>query len=285
MRSPYNGATAALSTKHGKQAAIAPPLDAVLGLKVRVPPALDTDRLGTFTGEVARVGTPLEVAFRKARMGMEATGLPLGLASEGSFGPDPRAPIFPLHQEILVLVDHRLGTQVAEQVVTNRTNFGHREASSMEELTEFLRHALFPSHALVVRPNTGPETNTRLHKGVVSVDVLRRVLRECASASPDGKARVETDMRAHVNPTRMAVLRRVSFRLARRLLTPCPACGAPGWGVVGTVKGLPCEHCGYPTELVSALVEACPRCAHRSHRPRPDGRTTASAAYCPRCNP
>jgi len=43
----------ALGTMHGKAAAIAPPL-ARLGIALVVPEGLDTNRFGTFTGEVPR---------------------------------------------------------------------------------------------------------------------------------------------------------------------------------------------------------------------------------------
>lgn len=78
---------ASLATKHSKERAIARPLRFALGLDIAATPDLDTDLLGTFSGEVPRVGTALEVCKRKARLGMAGTGLPFGLASEGSFGP------------------------------------------------------------------------------------------------------------------------------------------------------------------------------------------------------
>jgi len=52
---------------HGKERVFARPLRVALGLELVVPEGLDTDRLGTFSGEVERVGSPWEVAIRKAR--------------------------------------------------------------------------------------------------------------------------------------------------------------------------------------------------------------------------
>ena len=72
---------------HRKEEAIAPALMSALGLLVEPTAGLDTDQLGTFSGEIPRSGTMLEVAVRKARLGMSVMGLPLGLASEGTFGP------------------------------------------------------------------------------------------------------------------------------------------------------------------------------------------------------
>ena len=87
---PYQGITAALATKHAKEKVVAP-VFASLGISLQVPD-IDTDLLGTFSGEIERVGTPKEVALKKARMGMKASGLAYGAASEGSIGPDPVVP-------------------------------------------------------------------------------------------------------------------------------------------------------------------------------------------------
>lgn len=55
---PSLGLPVALATKHGKEAAIGPALAASPGLRVVVAAEVDTDRLGTFTGEVERLGPP-----------------------------------------------------------------------------------------------------------------------------------------------------------------------------------------------------------------------------------
>ena len=242
-----------MSTRHGKEQSIAPPLAAHLGMRVRVPADLDTDRLGTFTGEVARVGTPLEVARRKARLGMTATGLPLGLANEGSFGPHPSLPFIPADHELLLFVDDERGIEVAEETLSVDTNFANTTVAAAAELeAEFLQRARFPSHGLIARPQAGSE-GAPLIKGITTPAALRDAVARCAQASSDGMAHLETDMRAHMNPTRQAVLRGLAEQLAHRLATRCAACGTPGWGVVGVVRGLPCEQCGH-----EIYQEACP---------------------------
>lgn len=79
----------ALLTQHGKEAVLGEVLGEALACKVERIEGFDTDTLGTFTRDIARVGNQLEAARRKARIGMQLSGLPIGLASEGSFGPDP----------------------------------------------------------------------------------------------------------------------------------------------------------------------------------------------------
>ena len=270
----YQGHTAALATQHGKERAIAPPLAAMTGLAVTVPAGIDTDRLGTFTGEVPRPASLRDTLRRKARLGMEAAGLPLGLASEGSFGPHPYMPFLAMGHEAMMLIDDTRGLEIIEEAVSENTNFGALELSRGADVAGFLARIGFPAHAVVLRDGE------RISKGIASPDELERLLRDSSA-----NARLETDMRAHLNPTRMAEIGKLASRLARRIATPCPACAAPGYGTLRSETGLPCEDCGAPTALVKNLVSGCARCHHEHHMPRPDGRITASPAECPECNP
>ncbi len=140
---------------HGKEKAIAPAFADRLGLLVRPAGALDTDALGTFTGEIPRQGTMLEVAVRKAQLGMETSRLPLGLASKGTFGPHPAVPFFPAGMELLVFVDDERGLIVHESLVAEATNFAHLVAVPGATLDAFLDQIGFPAHGLIVRPNAG----------------------------------------------------------------------------------------------------------------------------------
>jgi len=95
-----------------------------------------------------------------------------------------------------------------------------------------------------------------------------------------GRAPGETDMRAHLNPTRMASIRALAFRLVRRVARACP-----GFGRVELRLGLPCRWCGLATELVAAEVFGCVRCGHRQDLPRRDGLQAADPGHCLSCNP
>jgi len=279
---PYIGRVASLGTKHGKERAVERPFRHALGLRVMVPDDLDTDQLGTFSGEVSRNGTALEVCERKARLAMASTGLPLGLANEGSFGPHPYLPFIPAGLEVMTFIDNDRGLVVTESFFAKRTNYGQREVDDVAEIEEWLQKVHFPSHALIVRPKSGGRIQG-MTKGIVTRDVLEKAIRLAAVNSTDGAAVVETDMRAHLNPTRMASIRKLAFRLARRLATPCLSCTAPGWGQTGVIKGLPCEECETPTLQVLSVVFSCSACGHTEEKRRDE--TTASAQFCPCCNP
>ena len=269
---PYRGSRVALATQHGKERALAPPLARRPGLIV-ASVAIDTDRFGTFTGTVARAGTAAEAALAKARAGMEASGLPVGLASEGSFGPHPWLPFGAGGVETLAFIDAVRGLELTLSAVSRRTNFAHQEVTDGADIAAFLARIGFPSHALVVKGADG--------------SVLASGIQDMATLAPLAWPghRLETDMRAHLNPTRMAAIRSLAGRLAARLATLCPACGCPGFGQVDMQRGLPCSSCSQPTQGVLALVDGCTACGHRESRARPDGVTAASPASCDWCNP
>ncbi len=281
---PYQGRKASLATQHKKEQVIGPPLRAAVGLELSVPDDLDTDLLGTFSGEVNRQGTPREVALRKARWGTRASGLTLGLASEGSFGPHPQLMFVPADHELLVFIDEERNIEVVEQILSLQTNYAHHEAKNIEDLQAFLAGVQFPSHGLVVRPNSGLQPGL-LFKGITDLPALEDALNRCAPASEDGLAQVETDMRAHMNPSRQRVLQELAVNLGHRLASLCPQCRNPGWGLVDVIKGLPCEQCGAETDLVKMEVHGCPRCQYRESYPRSDGLRVASPGSCPLCNP
>jgi len=281
LAGPWAGRRAVLATMHGKEAAIAPPL-ATLGLRVEVARGIDTDSLGTFTGEIPRPGTPLETAIAKARMGMAATGADLGIASEGAYGPDPLVPFLAQGEEWLAAVDAARGLVIAERLVERRPVYDHATAASVAGLRDFLHRVGFPEHGLIVQPNAG---TGGARKGLRAQAALDRAVSACAAASADGLALVQTDMRAHMNPTRMATIGRLAGLLAERMLRACPACAALGFGVRRAAPGLPCRWCGAETSLHGGSVMGCTACAHEEIRAEDGAPETADPGYCPACNP
>lgn len=281
--SVYSGRKIVLTSKHHKSRAIAPAMQQRLGAQV-VECGLDTDQLGTFSGEVERPGKALTVVKRKCEWGMRETSLPLGMASEGSFGPHPMMPFLAMGQELLFFIDQINNFETFQSLSSENTNYKTETLASIEGLEKFAQQVRFPSHAIILR-STNNSSSTPLFKGIVDKDTLQQAFIECQGQSEDGKVWAETDMRAHLNPTRMSVIAELAGKLADRLAFPCPACELPGWGVVDSVKGLPCTWCGSATELVKTLTFGCVRCDHRREEPRPDGLTEAEPGRCPQCNP
>lgn len=277
--------SAAIATMHGKEAAIAPVFERRLGLKPVVPADIDTDSLGTFTGDVARCGTVLETAAAKARLGMSQAGVTAGIASEGTYGAHPVAPIAPGGSELIIFIDDELGVRVHEAMIVGTTNFSHLEARPGEDLTAFLTSIGFPEHGVVVSPNAPPSTDAFYIKGIQDHAILNDAIAQAAHRSADKTALIQTDMRAHMNPTRMDAIANLADKLAARLETLCPSCAAPGFGHVDRKAGLPCRDCGGASTLTRAEVYGCSVCDHREEIARRDGLREADPTYCLICNP
>jgi len=282
LEHPYAGRVAVLSTKHAKLPLIGPPLERAVGLQVEAV-AVDTDTLGTFTGDIPRLGTPLETAIAKARLGMGAAGVPLGIASEGSIGPDPAMPLVIADRELVVFVDDDAGIVVWETHASWEITTVTTTVRPREDLEQLLTRAGFPAHQLIVRPNSGQ--TQPIYKGIDNRRDLAAAVTECSSVATDGLAWVETDLRAHACPSRRAVIADAAERLALRLAARCPACGAPGWGRVDTLLGVPCALCGTEVARPRAEIDGCPACEHRATRPVVPPESRADPGECPYCNP
>lgn len=277
----FEGREAVLATKHDKLPLVAPPLAELLGLEVRSV-EVDTDLLGTFSGEVPRPGSPWETAVQKARMAMHATGASIGIASEGSIGPSPACPWLIADAELVVLVDDVLGVVITGRHVSHDLATIAARVAPGDDLGDLLARADFPNHALIVRPADGPKGP--IVKGIVDRDALTLAVRECAAASTDGCARVETDLRADRCPSRRPAITAAARSLAERASCLCASCGAPGWGVLRVLTGAPCRHCGTATDEPVSEVHGCGRCAAETMcAVAPEN--GADPAICPVCNP
>ena len=280
----YVGQNIALATMHGKERAVGKAFVRQLSATIVVPKGIDTDRYGTFTGEIPRHGTMLDAARAKALAAIEHSGLPYAIASEGAFGPHRLIPLIPAATETLVLVDRARNREIVESIVTPRTNFSSRTFRPGDPLDAFLHAAGFPRHAVVIGPNIAPPGHAPI-KGVTCPTTLADAIRLSVRQSADGTALVVTDMRAHVNPTRMAVIRALAHRLARRLSTACPRCATPGFGRIGVTGGLPCGWCGEPTAVADHDVWRCSACGLEARTKRSGMTELADPAQCHRCNP
>jgi hypothetical protein len=286
----YGGMTAVLATKHGKEHALEDALGNELGLQLCVREGIDTDVLGTYSGEVPRRHRIRETVRRKALMGMEITGCFIGIATEGSFGPDPVVPFLPVHSETMIFIDNRLELEVTETISSNKTNFGHVICEPGENIDSFLEKMLFPRQGMIVRPES-PYRLSRFwnsyhaEKGIVDGDQLQKAIQRCSRNSRTGKAVVETDMRAHLSPLRMSVIKDLGSRMAKRLNRHCPSCSKPGWGITFRKQGLPCDLCGLPTAMILHEIWGCAICKHTGEHPRSDGLKRADPTYCNFCNP
>lgn len=281
MTAAYTDRRAVLLTQHGKETVLAPVLAEAVGCRVERIDGYDTDRLGSFSRDVERIGNQLETARRKARIGMELSGCDLGLASEGAFGPDPFTGFVPWNVELVVLIDDREGLEVAG-LAQGAARSLHRRVRDEEGLRTFAREAGFPEHKLMLRPDD--EHDPRIRKGLGDWAALSEAFAAASAESAEGWVFVENDLRAFCNPTRMTMIRSAAEDLAARLNSPCPACRTPGFWITGHTPGLPCRLCTAPTRLPKSQTWACLRCAH-SEDHAAGSAVDADPLRCDHCNP
>ena len=281
MGHPYRHERIGLATIHGKDLAVAPPFRRLLGAEIVTAPDVDTDSLGTFSGEIARPAPIVETCALKAELAFQTMDVDCAIASEGSYGPIDRLPFRPAGVEIMAFVDRRRGLRIIETMATHRTNWRLFSFRAGDALVRAAAISMgFPEYGVFVIAN---KDRSQPIKGLASLDEVVAAVDREASRSDDGTAILIADMRAHRNPTRMKVLRALSWKLAKRLQRLCPKCQAPGFGHIESRRGLPCEACGDATHWIDFEVDGCSACGHAAARPRKDGRRAAPRLSCGGC--
>jgi hypothetical protein len=278
---PYAHQRIGLATIHAKERAIAPPFLRLLEANVVVAPKVDTDVLGTFSGEIPRTDELTFTAVIKAEMAFTTMDIDCAIASEGSYGPIDRVPLNAGGVEIMAFVDRKRGVKIVETLVTHRTNWRMWRFKAGDPLVPVAAKAMgFPAYGVFVMKNSDYSEPV---KGLETIDEIIAAVDREARRSDDGLALMIADMRAHRNPTRMKVLRALGWKLAKRLERVCPKCGAPGFGHIDSRRGLPCGACGQPTHYVHFEIDGCNACGHSVARPRKDGLTAAPKLACQPC--
>ncbi len=279
----FAGRTLVLGTKHKKEKVIAPILERELGVRVIVPDNFDTDQFGAFTREIARAGDQLEAARRKAVAAMDLLGADLGLSSEGSFGPHPDIPFITSNFELVLLIDRKHGLEIRGHHRSGETNAGAAYVSSVAEAKEFAKKFGFPEHGLVVRRSENSKRD--IFKGIVSYQELEEKVSYLLGKFLVKKVYLETDLRAHVNPTRMKSIGLAAKDLIENIRSVCPKCVVPGFVIMDVVRGLPCGRCGQKTDVPLAIVRACQKCKFKVQDRPPKSKTFADPGMCGYCNP
>jgi hypothetical protein len=279
MSHPYEGINAVITTKHSKEILIAPVFERLGIITTLVD--WDTDQLGTFSAEIPRTLNQSDTAIKKARIGMAQSGSKYGIASEGSIGADPLLTFVNSALEAIVWIDDVNGFELIEnerglEVVAAKGSF-----TKDDDLETFLRSADFPNHALIVYPEG---VKAGIYKGIRTLEELEEVFLDCAAKSNTGRVIIESDLRAHMSPSRAKVIVRCAEKLVSRLSELCPSCQLPGFGKVGNLSGLGCEECGKDvSSAIKGEVLGCVKCDYKFEKL--NGKTKANPGSCPSCNP
>jgi len=279
----FRGRKLVIATKHRKERVIAPLLEDFLGVETIVPRDFDTDQFGTFTGEIKRAGSQLEAARAKALAAMSNEGVDLGVSSEGVFGPHPSFPFVQSNLELVLLIDRKNGYEICGHHRTQETNMSARHVKSTKEALDFAQKIGFPEHGIIVRAREND--CSEIYKDIRSEEALIGKVGEMLSRPTQKLIFLETDMRAHANPTRMMAIAKATEDLIKNMASLCPRCQTPGYIMVDFEKGLKCSICKLPTDLPLNDIYQCSVCNHREKRVVTIYGDSADAKYCQYCNP
>lgn len=271
-----------LATMHHKERVISPQLEQGLGITPTVPSDFDTDRFGSFTREIQRTGSQLEAARKKALAAMDLTGFDLGVASEGSFGLHPAIPFLPSNLEIVVLIDRRHDLEIIGQYRTSDVRVQGQVVQTVEAAKTVALSWGFPNQGVIVR--LSEKSNRHIYKDIKSIDELAEVSEQLLSKWFVTSIFLETDMRAHRCPGRMASITTATLDLIENCKRLCPKCQTPGFVVTSVVRGLLCRQCSLPTDAVKETVRSCQKCTYKETAPMSD-KAYAEPGECQWCNP
>lgn len=272
-----------IATMHKKEMIMIPLLEKHLGVKVVVPLRFDSDKFGTFTRETARVGNQLEAARAKAHAAMLSEGVDLAIASEGSFGTHPSAPFVRSNFELVLLVDKKNGREIRGHHRTLETNMDGQYVVTVEDALKFACTIGFPEHGIIIRKRE--QGRFGIHKNILNEKELIEVSSKMLAGIFTKRIFIETDMRAHRNPTRMESIKKATEDLINNIKSVCPECHAPGFVVVDHEKGLKCSLCNIPTDLPLNDIYQCSVCNYTDKKLVDKYGKTADPQYCAYCNP
>jgi len=279
----FKGRKLVIATMHEKERIIAPLLEKHLGVEIVVPENFDTDKFGTFTREIKRTGNQLEAARKKAHVAMASASVDLAVSSEGNFGAHPSIPFIQSNFELLLFVDKKCGYEIRGHHRTSETNIGGQYVATAEEALDFAKKVGFPEHGVVVRKSKNGHFGIR--KNIQTEEALIGAVNKMLSSFFTKRIFIESDMRAHRNPTRMKAIGKATEDLIKNITSLCPKCQAPGFVVIDFEKGLKCSICGIPTDLPLNDIYQCSICGHSDKKRITKHGNTAYPQYCGYCNP
>jgi hypothetical protein len=276
----FQNRTIGIVTKHEKELLISDLLVKELNCKVELIAGIDTDQLGTFTGEIERKELPLETIQKKCILGHQK-GYDLVLASEGSFGVHPSIPFMIANEELILLSDKKHTAIFLGKSLSSETNYLYEKINSIEELKEKVLKIGFPSHGVILEFKTSEKSI--FLKEITNIDDLIQGFKN--EFKDDVSCFIHSDMRAHRNPTRRKTILSATNNLIEQLKSLCPNCNFPGFSTKTHEFGLPCSNCLKPTKSIRKTFTHCKKCTHFITEDYPKNKFFEDPQFCDYCNP
>ena len=199
--------------------------------------------------------------------------------SEGSFHPHPNFPWISRNSELVLFYDSKEQKEWKGHFTSHETHHFEAELKSPEDLEKWIKKWDFPKHGLLLR------AGKKLHKDFESKEQLQEKVSFYLGKLLKPKLKLESDLRAHQNPTRMQGIKKAAENLIEDFFIKCPNCESYNYHFLEPVPGLLCKACELPSKLAKAEKWVCHDCEKPSIRPRKDGKTHIEASHCDICNP
>ena len=211
----FRGKVLHIVSQHQKQQYIEPVLAGRLGFICKTVSEVDTDLLGTFSGEIERTLSPVDCAREKCKRAREYVSDGYLLASEGSFGPHPTLGWVTAGEEWLLLYDIEEDTELIVRDITLDTCFFGKAIADEQQCLDFLQRVGFPNQKVIVK-SSQEQPEIIFKNGSTPEEIVKSMHN---MLNEKGNCYIETDMRAMYNPTRQQHLKQLAHLLADKLNT------------------------------------------------------------------
>lgn len=277
----FQGRKLLIATKHQKEVVIAPLFEKQFQLECIVAKNFDSDILGTFSGEIERKLDVIETLRQKCLLAIKNTDFDFVIASEGSFGAHPSLFFVAADEEFMMFKDLKNNIEIIAKSLSTETNFDGMLVKNSSEIEDFAKKVKFPSHGIILKSSEkNPEI---IIKDIQTVSELKENFHQLNKKYSD--VFVETDMRAHKNPSRMFVIKETAQKLIEKINSLCPSCHFPGFDVKEVHSGLPCSSCGFKTKATFSHTYSCSNCDYKEEKLFPFDKKYEDPMYCDYCNP
>lgn len=283
MYTIFANRTVYIATMHGKEQVISPLLTTEFLCPCVLVEGIDTDQFGTFTWEKKRIGDMLYTARAKIHHAIQLTGADLVIASEWSFWPYTPFPLIHENFELTLLYDRINNREITGHFRTCKTNLQWSYITSVDEALQFAESIWFPDHGIVVRRSK--DGTHWIYKDITSVEALIDSIEKLLKPRWVTSLYLETDMRAHKNPTRMHAIAASTKNLIQAAQSLCPRCQRPWFVVTGYDGFRLCSWCKNLTDVASHTSKRCQWCCYEERREIILESPYADPAHCSVCNP
>ncbi len=270
-------------TMHKKEEVIKPILEKYLDVKCIVVKNFNTDKFWTFSWNISRTWDMLDSARAKINAAIKKHDYDLVISSEGSFGFDKNIPFIQSNLELILLVDIKNNLEIRWLYQSSDTNMNGKYIYSIDEAVDFIKNCWFPEHWVIV--SRRKKSKFFLFKNINTKIDLIKVVKKLFKIPFISKIYIETDMRAHKNPTRMKAIKLATLDLIKNIESTCPKCKFPGFIITNIKKWLLCKSCNNPTDIPIYEIYICKKCNYKRKNNIKKYGKFADPWECRYCNP